>query len=229
MSTVIFSHPILFTGEMVRAILDGRKTQTRRVVKPQPQFGLREYRTKHMKSPAWGRLLSANTTAIAADGIRCPYGVPGDRLWVREAVAEWTYLDGRIGGLTPRVYCDDPEWAGVCDDARRGPPKWFAISNNMGWYRLRNARFMPRWASRITLEVTGVRVERVQSISEEDAIAEGIRHTGDRIQDGSRCSGATSVRGVYAALWDRINGKKHPWASNPWVWVIEFAQKEHPP
>jgi hypothetical protein len=173
--------PILFSGPMVRAILDGQKTQTRRIVKPQPSI---EGQEPHL--------------------VRCPYGVPGDRLWVRETWGE--------GGMTkpgdPASYAADWPDAGAIR-------KW------------RPSIHMPRWASRIDLEVTAVRVERLQAITEEDARAEGAAH---RIARGGDLSGAlegeTPIQHVahFRDLWDSINGERTPWASNPWVWVVSFKR-----
>lgn len=170
--------PILFSGSMVRAILEGRKTVTRRVIKPQPSSGIRQ-------SPLY------------PSGIEDGHGRemcwkyrPRDRLWVRE-----TWQTGEYAGNEPcgPVYrATDPEWGTEC----------------VGW-QWRPSIFMPRWASRITLEVTDVRAEKLHSITEEDAMAEGVYH---------RCD--------FKALWDKINGVKYPWASNCYVWRIEFKRVE---
>jgi len=179
------SKPILFSGPMVRAILDGRKTQTRRVVKQLLPENRRE-----------GLTISASM---------CPYGKPrykrdpGDRLWVKESWIPAYFSDKRPGY---RADWRDPE------DIPE--PKW------------KPSLFMPRWASRITLEITGVRVERVKAISEDDAKAEGVE--GDNVGDfGIPCKEYVIP---FADLWDSINGKKpgRSWADNPWVWVIEFER-----
>ena len=168
--------PILFSGEMVRAILDGRKTQTRRVVKPQP--------------PPLGGF------------VKNPYGQPGDRLWVRETWA----LDDKY------YYRADGAVGDRCG-------KW------------KPSIHMPRAASRITLEITGVRVERLQEITISDIYAEGAITdewlewrddvSGVGMPAGSRIE---NERDVWEKLWDSINGKTYPWKSNPWVWVIEFKR-----
>lgn len=166
--------PILFNGAMVRAILAGRKTQTRRV----------------MKGDA--ALLDAILPDYAA---RCRYGQPGDRLWVRETLRRW-----------------GSQW--VAYDAGNTP----TTDPNVLW-RWRGDRcpsiHMPRALSRITLEITAVRVERLQDISEADAESEGVDYI-------PAAPARTSHRAAFAGLWDGINGKTYPWASNPWVWVVEF-------
>lgn len=172
--------PILFSGAMVRAILEGRKTQTRRLVKPQPPS------TARSKKP-W---CSVEDLLKA-----CPYGVAGDRLWVRETFANNGYeLFYRADGvaLPPRM--------------PSGPAKW------------KPSIFMPRAACRLVLEVTAVRVERLQEISGGDAWAEGV-------SDGPRPSLAIAC---YRRLWDSLNAKRAPWASNPWVWVLTFSRPSFP-
>jgi hypothetical protein len=149
---------ILFSAPMVRAILEGRKTQTRRVVKNQ----------------------------VRRDGYTCPYGKPGDVLWVRE-----TWCGDRFNGVGYRA-----------TDAQSGPWK--------------PSIFMPRWASRITLEITDVQVERVHDINECDIVAEGIPFPTDRYVSYEELLAA------FRDLWDSINGKTYPWASNPWVWALTF-------
>ena len=195
--------PILFTGDMVRAILDGRPTQTRRVIKPQPIGRI----TQH----PLGRWYPANFKAEpVVDKVSwlCPYGVPGDRLWVKEA---WQHED---------MCCDDHKCgqpSHIYHKATEVAPETFA-----SW---RSPIFMPRWASRITVEIVGVRVERVQEISRDDAIAEGIEQTtGDHEYDNR-----TSVEN-FALLWNSLNAKRgFSWESNPWVWVIEFRISETEP
>ena len=195
--------PIIFSAPMVKAILDGRKTQTRRIVKLTDSG-----RVKEVGSPKNWHL--DDPDAIKA----CPYGVPGDRLWVREA---WSY--------------DPPDELWAKDRARLlyregydHPPEM----NDDEWPRWKSPIHCPRWASRITLEIVDVRVERVQEISEEDAIAEGIeRVTGnsfrvyERGAEGETAPGAISS---YRSLWDSINGKRAPWESNPYVWAITFKR-----
>jgi hypothetical protein len=202
--------PIIFGDDMIRAILDGRKTQTRRVAK-NVHFDS-TYRAK-WKAVRKRTEVSIDTPA-AMLGEVCPYGQPGDRLWVREKFAThfiWDKLPP--GHIDIEVHADcffygDGSIAGGCDDCQRG--KWRASIH------------MPRFASRITLEITGVRVERLQDISGEDCAAEGVA---DPI-------GSPRVYGVvteqfakeqFARLWQSINGPDS-WDANPWVWVIEFRR-----
>lgn len=192
-------HPILFSGPMIRAILDDKKTQTRRVVKNMPAWVERV-------GLAQGNLVQV----FGTDGMNwrcCPYGQPGDRLWVRE----------RWQARSPR----DLEWSVYKPIEREGyqPKDWqvrYAATDETfaEWSGWNPSIHMPRWASRLTLENKGVRVERLQDISEEDAAAEGVeRPAWDN----------ASYRCEFMRLWDEIN-PKHPWASNPWVWVVEFKQ-----
>lgn len=173
------NHPILFSAPMVRAILDGSKTQTRRAIKPQPRV-------------LAGELLCWRDDAMTNEElvVRCPYGAPGDRLWVRETWAPLT---------TGYAYRADTIW--------NAPPA----------DRWRPSIHMPRLASRITLQITGVRVQRLQEISESDAISEGIGESG--YQD---VFGGNAVA-HYHRLWNVINGIGS-WEENPWVWVVEFKR-----
>lgn len=202
--------PILFSSPMVRALLDGTKTQTRRVMKPQPRrvdggvpFG---------DAPAWAHAMPGSAV------MRCPYGKRGDRLWVREA---YRFL-GVHDHVPPREVSSGPVWYEAQDDVPFHPSEFG---------KLRPSMFMPRWASRITLEVTGVRVERLQDISEADAIAEGVdRFPGLRLDDDAAAfnrigpfDNDSFPIARYAVLWESINGPKS-WDANPWVWAVEFKR-----
>lgn len=234
--------PILFNGEMVRAILDGRKTQTRRMVKPQPfedgyfegtpsfdQFAkqcctadprIAEFSAEAVGGGAWRE-----------EAVLCPYGTWGDSLWVRETwkpdVDDMTSTiryraDGANISIQNTKSAADA-WLGVRRDEEQYPyfeePKW------------RPSIFMPRWASRITLEITDIRVERLNSISEQDAIAEGLRIFNEDNANLYYSSIAHELEwpndwqldpvDAYRALWEIINGKGS-WDANPWVWVVEF-------
>lgn len=196
--------PIIFSAPMVRAILAETKTQTRRVVK-----------ITH-KTPGLAACLEPFDPAEARPKVAaelCRYGVPGDRLWVRET---WAAYDQQS--------INDREREGIfyrANDAK-------VYDSDGAW---RSSMFMPRWASRITLEVTGIRVQRLQDISEADAIAEGIEQV-DKADDGKplwRLYGrepwnTVSARTSYQSLWDSINAKRAPWSSNSWVWVIAFRR-----
>lgn len=181
--------PILFSGEMVRAILDGRKTQTRRVIKPQPPESVSEGYTTYF----------------------CPYGIPGDRLWVRETFAPRLDVDPITELARARHYAMYKADGGDPHDPMHWHPydKWIP------------SIFMPRWASRITLEITNVRVERVQDISVSECRAEGI----PQASFSSQTDRDAQVHGEFMQLWDSINAKRgYSWESNPWVWVIEFKR-----
>lgn len=202
--------PILFSSEMVRAILDGRKTQTRRVINPQS--------------------LLDNKTRVTAC-YECPYGAPGDSLWVRESCqiyGHWVKNGHTKSGAQ--------RWKFSIHASKRvlyagSFVKSPSNKTQLGFYK-RPSIFMPRWASRILLEVTDARVERVQEISDEDAIKEGIQdvcHCGDYIEGHGYHSGhsPTPMDGYavneFSILWDSINAKRgHSWESNPWVWAISF-------
>jgi hypothetical protein len=226
METNYKERPILFSGEMVRAILDGRKHMTRRVIKP--QF-----------SKTWGQgvrnqdpdYFSVHVDIREPNGewrwLRCPYGKKGDRLWVKETwAAIWPDLDPvplRECNIEYRADSNAPypgEWP--ADEARANPdaPKW------------RPSIYMPRWASRLTLEVTGVKVERVQDISDEDAMAEGVYewykqmqlpHEGWSYWSPVHGSGAANK---FRQLWDSINGSRPgcAWQDNPFVWCVSFRR-----
>jgi hypothetical protein len=191
--------PIIFSGPMVKAILEGRKTQTRRVIRPQPD---------HLRtSPFFKSGLD--------DGhgyeVKCPY-YPGDRLWVRETCSYENVIEK-----------SENHWSSHTKvHYRATEPEVPGISS--GW---KPSIFMPRWASRITLEVVDVRVERLQDISEADAIAEGV-YTNEQALQKLGLPADTKLQGTcvdkYRIVWDSINGKKYPWASNPWVWCISFRR-----
>lgn len=197
--------PILFSGEMVKAILDGRKTQTRRVMKPQPIIG------------EGGSMVDLGNGWAVLDGImagewNCPYGKPGDRLWVRET---W-----RAGG----IYADIMKIADL-NPAADEHIHYRADEQDSGVDVWRPSIHMPRWASRITLEVTDIRVERVQDISETDVGAEGIESTLTDPNTGNVVERCPGDRWAFAGLWDSINAKRgYSWESNPWVWVVEFKR-----
>ena len=218
--------PILFSAPMVRALLAGTKTQTRRVVKPQPSSVIHDLFI-------WKDNAAPREELLAL----CPYGQSGDRLWVREA---WQYADWTDDGYPwigyraddTRKLCDrisSEEWSERLMDtwAALSAPENYAIDNRAADRRWRPGIHMPRWASRILLEITGVRVERLQDISEADARAEGAPPSHPSIDRISREFGyADFPRSWYAQLWEQINGAGN-WAANSWVWVVEF-RRIHP-
>ena len=214
--------PIPFKAHEVRATLEGRKSQFRRVVKPQPA----DDRPPMIATGDRGWDGNQFTT------VRCPYGQPGDRLWGRET---WGMSFVDIASGRPHVV--GGTW-GSSDRPNRGPCVVFRADaptmpddSPAETARWSPSIHMPRWASRITLEVTGVRVERLQDISEADAIAEGI----ERLGGPASCSpwkdyrsdqrfGFYSVPSAsYRSLWESINGPES-WGANPWVWVVEFRR-----
>jgi hypothetical protein len=161
--------------------------------------------------------------------VKCPYGKPGDRLWVRET---WRTVERESDGLDGVLYRADGQFREI-ENTREAAEKWMAAYANGKWGDAwRPSILMPRWASRITLKVTGIRAERLQSITEEDAIAEGLECTGGgRYWMGGKhpVKGTPKVFGLaaqaFASIWDEINGEKAAWDSNPWVWVIRFARE----
>ena len=201
----MIERPILFNGEMVRAILDGRKTQTRRIAK------LNASGRVQLKGKNWHIY---DQDAILA----CPLGQVGDRLWVRETFVQGFEADE----------CGD---ISSCDENGNAKPiqTWYRADGHINWEddgELCNTPWkpsihMPRSASRITLEITDVRIERLQSISESDAIAEGC--------DNSKSNAAIAAgwyekpKAAYRRLWNSIYKN---WDENPWVWVIEFRRVE---
>lgn len=203
--------PILFSGPMVRALLDGRKTQTRRVVKPfakwAERFPICDPSGMVAGHQIWWWDAEHDRVGVSQD---CPYGVPGDRLWVRET---WSFIGQRgifeLHQAAPNTCKPIYRADGV--DADRWIP----------------SIHMPRWASRILREITEVRVERLNDISEADAIAEGVRVL--PLQDPDDPSAWWEVEAgthqartpveSYRLLWETINGPGS-WAENPWVWVM---------
>lgn len=210
--------PILFSAPMVSAILDGNKTQTRRAVKPQPEikdiggiFRSLVFHTGHLYPNAIDEILGL-----------CPYGIQGDRLYVKETFYafgrwetrfsekkgrdEWQFIDMTLE--CDRAY----QYAADCPDV----PLAIGRGTTPGWHK-RPSLFMPRHASRITLEVTGVRMERLNTISEEDALAEGITYN----QLPNNGLDPAVARRWYRNLWEKIHGTGS-WDKNPLVWVISF-------
>ena len=215
-------HPIIFSTPMVKAIQDGCKTQTRRVIKITPD----DWELKRINH---GTVALFWPIDIETDGvyklIKCPYGQVGDQLWVRETFSV------QAGDFT--LYKADGS------DEFNKHIKWFP------------SIFMPRANSRITLEITEIRVERVQDITPDDCLKEGVElpapyigcdpatppdawsgWTHKRQEEWikgqaratyfTRCADVQQCFDAFIKVWDSINGKKHPWSSNPWVWVVSF-------
>ncbi|EMZ3531607.1 hypothetical protein ABDI71_001856 [Enterobacter hormaechei subsp. hoffmannii] len=215
---------MIFNSDMVRAILDGRKTQTRRIIKD-----CTVGRDPISKFIQIGKKFIGCYPEDVPELIRecCPYGVPGDRIWVRE-----TFQGPLFDFEQMEAYQEDsskfkkPEFCVYKADGKPAP-EFFDADDNLhcGW---RPSIHMPRWASRITLEITGVRVEQLKSISEEEARSEGIA----RLREGfwkhyqpGWTQHQLSARGSFATLWDSIYGFGD-WDRNPWVWVVEFKRIE---
>ena len=240
--------PIRFADAMVRAVLEDRKTQTRRLLKPQPAPNSpHDGGTTWVFNPKTGLHVPCGTvghlTVREKLGLRCPYGGPGDRLWVRQC---W--------------YCDVP-----LDDPSRAEHLYYSVDSllplreaccdlipecqcaDVGRTRWRPSIYMPRWASRLTLEVTAVRVERLQDITEANARAEGAQHFADipvgrhgasarwsmeAPADTDECLG--SARMAFGNYINKLHGgprwncSEEPtlWNQNPWVWVVEFRRVE---
>jgi len=201
--------PIIFSAPMVNAILEGRKTMTRRVVKPQPdhpQFGKRHM----LATDDEGVDLYLHSSTLHR-AIRCPYGTPGDRLWVRESGwerPERTAKMMREGADTwPRFAYVADGWS---EDDHADFKRW--------GFKRRPSIHMPRWASRILLEITSVRVERLNDITVADAVAEGalVQREVDQFARVHAIS-------MFSAIWQGIHGPGS-WAANPWVWVVEFQR-----
>ncbi|CUI86526.1 hypothetical protein [Achromobacter sp. 2789STDY5608621] len=235
--------PILFTGPMVRAILAGNKTQTRRVVKLPHTNPLGQWEPTTVGGP--GVRFSDGTPAPeqpaiwhtrTGDALLCPYGQPGDRLWVREAFRFAASLDR----LSPNDVGEKALDAGY--NTPWAPTQFEADGRRAGaWHgfdtpptvttpgKLRPGIHMPRWACRLVLEITGVRVERLNDISEEDARAEGCPFTWDGNQYEPPPPEVDSWQGYgrasFSLLWSQINGPES-WNSNPWVWVVEFRRAD---
>ncbi|WP_444934942.1 hypothetical protein [Microbulbifer sp. JTAC008] len=210
--------PILFNAEMVRAILDGRKTQTRRLIKPQPFNGASDEEAIKQIGGLPPRLSLHQVINQAwrsgyAD-IPCPLGKPSDRLWVRE-----THHLSHQNKVTYRAdYPFNPFNEDECgEDCSMVGEKW------------RPSIYMPRWASRICLEITNVRIERIQDINGDDANAEGIQSWIDSFKARPTYHQNSNLGGypvtAFSRMWKSIYGD-HSWDQNPWVWVIEFRRVE---
>lgn len=203
--------PILFNAEMVNAILSGRKTQTRRIIKLDHERG--------MQNP----VVRGKGGAVSYVGCRlaytlCPLGEAGDRLWVRE-----TFCPVNDDGEKWVDYRATPRYE------QNHPAGWDCAPEDPEALKWKPSIHMPRWASRIMLEITGVRVERLNDISQEDAQAEGMELTGWRPTYSDPDSGGDVMTPYdnFAELWASIYGAES-WQANPWVWVIEFKMVDQP-
>ena len=221
MTTTAKCRPILFSGTMVRALLEGRKTQTRRTLRNQPDDGWRPDRMCEIHKMVDGDFPLRNGSPIvlgwgAVDdsgeyGYVCPYGMPGDRLIVRESWRTAKACDGQ-SPKTIAEKCLDANyrkpWAPIKYEADGATDNADVLSNFGGWGQKRVSIYMPHWASRITLEITDVRVEKLQSISEADKLAEGA-----------------TPEIPFGTVWKRINTKPGSrWEDSPWVWCVSFRR-----
>nr|WP_241866373.1 hypothetical protein [Klebsiella aerogenes] len=220
----IIERGMIFNGEMVRAILDGRKTQTRRIMKIQPEhsgLGLRRV-TDSKNGSDDGKYFWSSSDACGlkarSKSFTCPFGVVGDRIWVRE-----TFQGPLFDYEQMESYLEDsskfekPEFCQYAADGKPAPEYYDADDNlRHGW---RPSIHMPRWASRILLEITDVRVERLASVSDEDAGKEGYP------ADPSPFGGPMDKWLWFRQLWDGIYPEQS-FKHNPWVWVIEFKRIE---
>lgn len=210
-------HPILMKPELVRALLAGRKTQSRRVVVPQPGGKDQSVKVEN------GWLMCRRAGVGWCNDTRCPYGVPGDLLWVREThyrwgkwvkngktptgLQRWRFKVMRAPSNSDVEFDDEIALHGV---AKR--------RTDTGWHK-RPSIFMPRWASRLTLRLTEVRVQRVQAITQKDVFAEGLTNH----EMNTRYEGAPAQL-AFARLWDAINRDRgYVWEANPWVWCLSFT------
>lgn len=215
---------MIFNGEMVRAILDGRKTQTRRIMAPQPADDIERCIFPNPEAIGWKSSLRHKHGSTTAHF--CHYGKPGDRIWVRETfqgpLFDYDLMDSYCKDPTP---FEKPEFCVYKADGVPAPEFYDADDElHCCW---RPSIHMPRWASRILLEITDVRVERLNAISQEDAQAEGMELTGWRPTYSDPDSGGEVMTPYdnFAELWSSIYGEES-WKANSWVWVIEFKRVE---
>jgi hypothetical protein len=231
-------HPILFSGEMVRAILEGRKTQTRRVVKrriPGPETisdahaickdGVGDWIAWFGGNGYWGGHLLVTADAYAeftlktypnGGGFPCPYGKPGDRLWVRETFYQAATGHHGFDGEWVSQWVEDKSLLVYAADHDEVDTRWRSAPVKHCLVK-RPSIHMPREFARITLEIVDVRVERLQEISHRDALSEGVKY------DVSVPGGAPLAR--FETLWDSINARRgYGFSVNPWVWVVEFKR-----
>jgi hypothetical protein len=204
--------PIVFRGENVRAIIAGRKTQARRLVNL-PLIDA----NRHLD---FGKVNGRQAIGL------CPYGSPGYRLWVRETIRRQT--DGRWH------YAADNEL--VTPSRSKVPPTHTVMSPDGVSEDAYPASYMPRWAARLVLEITDVRVQRLHEITIQDAVAEGPPCWAcDGPVDGVGKKGCVcfenrnAARASYVVLWERTHAETEPWASNPWVWAITFRKIDNLP
>ena len=203
--------PILFSGPMVLAILEGRKTQTRRVILPQPTVDDLNIWPYHDHEACW---------------LPSKFGGIGDRLWVRETHRPFEHPEI---GTCVQYRADESVMKPVVWPDENTGWRWEQMANALDKHKWQPSIFMPRWASRILLEIVDVRVERVRDISEADARAEGCRKPYSDLPtaEKSRSRDRNNAVSHFSWLWDSINAKRgYAWKCNPWVWVVQFRRVE---
>jgi hypothetical protein len=234
---------ILFKPHEAINTLDGRQTQTRRVIKPQPEVDQNGYLLDgHWRSKSLGGLLLPKAKDLTFD---CPFGTVGDRLYVRETYWQWGYWYPVTNPMAGKTKSGKAKWRFVPvsfppDGIRFDQPTENIYTKGQNrtipaWHK-RPSIFLPREASRISLEIANIRVERLQDISEQDAIAMGIeseigfagmtwyRDYLTKVPEGHFLGFDSPIKSIQS-LWDSINAKKHPWANNDLVWVVDYLAK----
>lgn len=224
-TATVKERPIFFTADMVNAILDGRKTQTRRVMRDQPSEDWRPHgRQDEVHKMVDGDFIMGRGAPVVMgygysnydgdEGYACPYGKPSDHLYVRES---WAH-DRQFDHLAPTRF---PE------SAQNTQHVVYGSDIVQGWHRKRASIHMPKWASRIMLELTEVRAERVQDISEAEILAEGITVPIAAQMTGIPWSDMPTLHHAWRYVWDHINaGRGYGWDKNPWTWVLTFERLE---
>ena len=222
--------PILFNSEMVRAILEGRKTQTRRPVKPLSDYDFSDNVWRGNSAGISGFMFTHGEEKKLDNFAICPYGQPEDELWVRETFclennfnADDSFNPPHSDGRPIRYHDDDDNgrwWEQPHYRATDPAPELCYEHKDGPCVIWKPSIYMPRWASRIQLRITNVSVERVQEINDHGARMEGVKGVPDKLVDGSSW---TDYRGEFKTLWDSINQKRgYGWDKKPWVWVVEF-------
>lgn len=215
--------PMLFSAEMVKAILSGTKTVTRRALNPQPSAWATEFGVSAFTPPGMLSARGNHPDHGPSESFIKRRWTTGGRIWIRETWQTWTRQSDGCGGI--RFRADDAFMP--IENTRKAADLWIdAHDNGTHGTDWRPSIFMPRWASRIYLEITGVNVERLQAITEEQAKAEGV--TTDPVQGTMNGKPATlwpmTHRQAFIWLWDAINKDRAPWASNPFVWCVSFRK-----
>lgn len=242
---VVRERPILFSAPMIRALLDGRKTQTRRVIAPQPEPWATgwSWHTRQQRLDRGGFGIAAGFGDFGSwIALHCPHGAVGDRLWVRETFTLQTCVDGEeppFADSRPIRRRPESDWEGLLPlwtqphyRATDPAPDLCCESESCAHCRDHDAGphwrpsiFMPRWASRILLEIETVRAERVQAIPFYDIRAEGVSCPEHDFPDGFCTSECPTLRSAFVSLWKSLNEKRgYGWDVNPWVWAITFRR-----